>query len=646
MITEITPIMPMAGPSSENDLLHHTDEALDSLSFTHGYVHGHVHRHNDYMHIHGHIHNHDHTPAEAPVADTAALKQALEPTVSCHEFDEMCRGIFCDELDDCYFEECSMGYGAPDDACGGHCEDLSDGECCHSPECSEETETALCTDPECTSCDHHANSLCESQRSKLGMFENLLQNVQKNVEEVLQPVSEETESAPSKRRKTENPHKLQIHFPHPCHSGPATQLQEEPEPLQTRKTDPSVWLVLPEAKQHHTHQTCFHAKVPSSSIDQTTKELHPDASKHLASNFDFVIQFDNFNQMMNLSNDEFANQPLFNDPGFSYPRIEPTAVPCQWENCQKKVENTNLVDHLVKDHIKDEHSLHQNHVGATGSFECEWNNCDFMDHDYTVFLSHLTEHKMGSIGSNINDAIIPKSNDEIAALLTPDSISENQYSSPSDMKKEPQNMLNITSIKISPKSQDVSASADTSFTCKWQIGTDADGKPIVCGLAHSCEGELQHHLQDDHIGQGKSVYHCCWIGCDRHGGKSFIQRQKLYRHIHIHTQYKPCKCSVCGASFAVPAILKQHMRIHSGEKPFTCNVCGKTFATSSSLSIHNRVHSGERPLQCTWPGCEKRFSESSNLAKHLRLHTKTFTCETCGEVFDKKTEYTRHKKNH
>lgn len=640
-----TPTLHIPSATSHHDTLQHPDGALDSLAFTHGYVHGHVHRHNDYMHIHGHIHNHDHTSVEKTGDGSKAVQEA---TVSCHEFDEMCRGIFCDELDDCYFEECSIGYGAPENACGGHCEDLSDGEYCHDGEHAEEkARSADCTDPECSSCGNHENSLCESQRSKLGMFENLLQNVQRNVEELLQTNSEETLLGMNKRRRTENGPKLQIHFPHPCHAGPIAQLPEEPQQLQPEEnTNPSVWPVVPENKHHHTHQTCFHAKVPSSSVYETAKNLHPETSKQLESNFDFVMQFDNFNKMMNANGDEFTNPPLFNDPAFPYPRIEPTSYPCKWENCLRRVESTNLVQHLLDDHIKEEYLLDQTNSVPTGSFECEWNNCNYMNQDYALFLTHLTEHKIESINAPTEEAVMAKNNGEMPTLLTPNSIFEAQDSPKSEIKTEPQNVLNISSIKISPKSQVKNALADASFTCKWQVGTEADGTPIVCGLTHSCEGELQHHLQDDHIGLGKSVYHCCWVGCERHGGKPFVQRQKLHRHIHIHTQYKPCKCSICGASFAVPAILKQHMRIHSGEKPFTCSICGKTFATSSSLSIHNRVHSGERPLQCTWPGCEKRFSESSNLAKHLRLHTKTFTCEHCGDSFDKKSDYTKHKKKH
>lgn len=628
---------------------------MDNLTFTHGYVHGHVHRHNDFMHIHGHIHNHDHTNQ----LSSADSKPAGESSAECHEFDEICRDIFCEDLDDCYFEDCiSQCHEAScaDDSCIARCEDVSadccedaSADCCNDPQCLESG--SIDCSAECSALREHENSLCESQKSNMELFENLLQNVQKNVEQLFQDkdqgifqqknhtdygniqLMEILEPDAKKRKVTDQ--KLEIHFPHPCHSAPASEGNEL-----SSKTSLETWPI--QTSKHHTHQTCFHAKVPSSTVDQTAHDLDTETSKQLKSDFDFFIQFDNFNPL-NLNNQDFSAQPFFNnhfeDPGAS------ATYPCQWEKCQTKVDDSHLVQHLVNAHIKDEYGLSSGNSLGQPPFECEWSNCNFVDEDYSAFLGHLNTHKCDPPRVELKDSIMPTDKD-VSALLTPNSASELTDSPKKEVNETLLNGLNITSMKICSKSNSSDELTDPNFTCKWAVATDETGFPIVCGKTHKSEGELQHHLQDDHIGLGRSVYHCCWVGCERHQGKPFIQRQKLYRHIHIHTHYKPCKCSVCGACFAVEAILKQHMRIHSGEKPFVCDTCGKRFSTSSSLSIHNRVHSGEKPLQCTWPGCKKRFSESSNLAKHLRLHMKKFTCETCGEVFDKRTEYTKHKKLH
>lgn len=457
----------------------------DDHVMTHGYVHGHIHHHADHMHIHGHIHNHDHQEPEA-----------------CGDFKDLCNDILCENLDDCYFYDCENSEEP--------CEQivhLEAGECCDDPACPAE-----CADPACL--EESTNHMCEQQKPKLHMFENLLANVQRGF------------GAPSD---------LQLHFPHPCH--------EEQVALE------------------NTHQLCFHAKAPLSLREER--------------DFDFYVQFDNF----------------------------PETYACQWEQCQKRVDDKTLVSHLLDNHIRD--------FGDEKLFQCEWSQCLYHNANLGELISHLELHK-----TPLRPVPLP--------MLTPALADE----------------LNITHMEILPRAP----AANERFTCMWQVG-QADGEPVVCRRQHLSAGELQHHLQDDHIGLGKPLYNCCWLGCDRNGGKHFVQRQKLFRHIHTHTHYRPCKCDVCGAAFAVPATLKQHMRTHLGEKPFACAVCGKRFTTSLLLLVHNRVHLGERPLECKWPGCGKRFSESSNLAKHMRLHSKQFRCE-CGAVFDKKAHYTRHRREH
>lgn len=634
--------------------------------------------------------------------------------VSCAQLDalDVCSDIFCEELDDCYFYDCERLQGLDPQAC--------DTECCHDPSCLDE----MCGDTECE--DHHDNSLCELQKPRVPIFEDLIHNVQRNIEGF-------TESGHSKDQ-AEMP--VHIHFPHHCHLD-----------------DPVV-------SNHQTHQSCFHARVPN-----TAAADHP-------TDFDFFVQFNNFDQWMdeaklgilgdygetrsmkegrpdaaktetqnsglvlgqnmegllrtssraetlvgeNLQETTFEKGLLENSllsggaAAGSIVKKEPDLpkdvqaalaaaedYPCRWERCVAKVDDRSLASHVIDSHLRPEYDLNRSEL----PFECEWDTCNYVDSDLAEFVRHLDTHKheTGKVLSPLTPAsLVPE---ELASHQHyPHSLGLNGSSSGERLNGQNgevsgqtlngQNSidnhiehhieqamhgrihtqrghthghtlhghtlgstthaqtvhshghqdLHITAMTISPKVQ------DTSFTCRWQIGTSESGEPIMCNRTHASEGELQHHLQDEHIGLGKSEYRCCWVGCARNGGKVFVQRQKLLRHIHVHTHYKPCVCKVCGARFAVAAMLKQHARTHSGEKPFACTVCGKRFTTSLSLSIHHRVHSGERPLECKWPGCGKRFSESSNLAKHMRVHTKTFGCDICGEVFDKKTAYTKHRRTH
>lgn len=632
---------------------------------THGYIHGHVHKHSDHMHIHGHIHNHDHQ--ESSEQTTNGKNEEL-----CSQFDDMCNEIFCDELDDCYYQSCEntrvgncvdcFPEESFDQCCQkADCEEAAEVECCEDPECLHEMD-AICHDPKCLDGNEvvdHENNLCDSQAQKMSIFKNILESVQRGIEKP--ELNSQRNRANlallkantlNKRRKIESldEDNFQIHFPHRCHSLASSTNQDNcitsGEVLRRSETP-----ILPSngnspANVHHTHQSCFHARVPSSQLEATS--TFPPPSDKQQNDFDFFIQFNNFNQFLEEEEKKAQAQPDIESSllGAQSPNA-PTSYSCKWENCFKKVDDTTLLNHLIDEHINAEYHLDNKEKEHNQAFQCEWNNCSFSNANLNSFISHLNSHK-GMMGykPGRNEPMINESVPLAPSpLLTPNSASPS-VTSPLQLKKEDGSGLNITSMEILPKAETSHEGLDADFTCKWQIGTTATGEPVVCGNTHSSDGDLQHHLQQDHIGLGKSQYECCWIGCERNGGKPFVQRQKLYRHIHIHTNYKPCKCEICGCSFAVPATLRQHMRTHSGERPFTCSFCGKKFSTSSSLSIHNRVHSGIRPLECKWPGCGKRFSESSNLAKHMRVHTKSYKCEECGEIFEIKKDLTKHKKSH
>lgn len=281
--------------------------------------------------------------------------------------------------------------------------------------------------------------------------------------------------------------------------------------------------------------------------------------------------------------------------------IEP--VTCKWDNCSTSLSTEELIDHIFNEHLSEEQK----------QVDCEWLGCNHSSFDRSSFISHMNHHKTGSTPS----VVLPE-------VLTPESIDSNI------------NNLQISNVKI-----DKRTSVDPDYTCLWDVGGAKS-----CGCKFESAGDLQEHIVNTHIGSGKSSYNCNWIGCDRHNGKNFPQRQKLLRHIHIHTNFKPWKCDVCKAQFAVESMLIQHKRIHSGEKPFKCSICNKKFATSSSLSIHNRVHLGEKPLVCKFPGCNKRFSESSNLTKHMKTHSKNLYCSVCDIHFINANEYLSHLKQH
>ncbi|CAN6615360.1 hypothetical protein TRVA0_006S01288 [Trichomonascus vanleenenianus] len=244
--------------------------------------------------------------------------------------------------------------------------------------------------------------------------------------------------------------------------------------------------------------------------------------------------------------------------------------------------------------------------------QCQWDGCHFSTTDNCLLESHLSnDHRLNSKPPPLQQTTTSEHGSSL--LITP----KEEKSAPA-VKKE----------------------TSSSLTCQW---IEEDGTP--CGCTFSSTSDLSDHVIRGHIGSRKKSYVCRWKDCDREH-RPFQQRQKIVRHLQVHTRDKPFQCHICGKSFGEKAVLKQHQRTHSGEKPFQCQICGKAFSVSTALSVHVRVHTGEKPLVCKYPGCNKRFAESSNLAKHMKTHSdfKTMSCphDGCHKKFRRKDQLDKH----
>lgn len=661
-------VMPQDRHAKEGEYMNYdTRDVRDEKIYTHGYVHGHIHHHDDHAHIHGHIHNHDHDhhfkdlEREPPFSIESVLNDVdnLTQHQDCSAYDgfDLCQDILCDELDDCFYLKCTKnelkerlneaynlgqhvglknsanvqtakdGFLIPDIPTTGQLEQKTKIETAKDKSGVCGIEETKIDDPSSIS---HGQNLCDTQMSRTLLFENLINEVQHNFE--MKQSSIDKSNSP-KRTKLDpeiagSNLNTDIHFPHRCHVSMEkdTSSERNIKDLSTGSYKPGH---MAHNGHHHNHNSCFHTTVP------VNTETPVDQKKStVMSDFEFYLHFNNLDTSKTSIN--YLEEPLAKELTDTS-QFDDTLFPCRWNNCLRKVSNETVMQHLIDQHIGQEYCENEppSLNGPKLSYQCEWDDCNFINPDLSLLIDHLKSHKGGSRAN------------ENPLILTPHSPTTSSMSPPlvwGSWKEQSQLDTNSTNVDIFPRSREIKNENSNldQFTCRWEIGLDAFQYPLQCGRQHSSSGDLHQHLLDDHIDHGKSIYHCRWIGCLRHNGKCFPQRQKLLRHVYMHTKHRPCKCNICGAQFAVESMLQQHVRTHSGEKPFTCSVCGKEFVTASSLSIHKRVHTGEKPLECKWPGCNKRFSESSNLSKHMKTHTKSYNCGVCHTNFCKKSDYSAH----
>ncbi|KAK9468606.1 hypothetical protein V1512DRAFT_257493 [Lipomyces arxii] len=404
----------------------------------------------------------------------------------------------------------------------------------------------------------------------------------------------------------------------------------------------------------HWGDACQFSFTSPADLDEHLKSSHISFLQHQNAQKQLAIQMQRQQQQKEMQEQEQFQRELESSPQFQ----------CLWDACNVTVEKLDrLLSHVKQDHM----APAQETVAPT---QCHWSQCSDQELDARVIDTHMLNH-MTSFAQPMQCEWDQCSFSALSSSSLVSHVVQDHVPVKQEVKYQHDHIHDHAHAHDHAHDHDHDHDhghhhlhhghghghhehaqwhvrehghfheEQTEHRCMWMNGGNQ------CGYIFTSTEDLSQHIIAEHVGSRKKVYVCEWAGCERRR-EPFSQRQKLIRHLQIHTNHKQFKCSVCGRRFGEQAVLTQHMRVHSGERPYGCKVCGKTFAVSTALSVHMRTHTGEKPLKCKWPGCEKAFSESSNLAKHMRIHKADmrFKCEYCRRKFLRHDQLMRHMKTH
>ena len=137
-----------------------------------------------------------------------------------------------------------------------------------------------------------------------------------------------------------------------------------------------------------------------------------------------------------------------------------------------------------------------------------------------------------------------------------------------------------------------------------------------CRYSCDFESQLNQHISH-HLNKRQFVCNEC--------NKQFNSCSSLSVHKNsVHSNVRPFVCSEsnCQKSFKLKDRLNKHLKIHSTERSFKCDECDRRFRYKELVSKHKRIHSKQISFRCDAIGCERRFRNSKTLKEHKsRFHS-------------------------
>lgn len=144
------------------------------------------------------------------------------------------------------------------------------------------------------------------------------------------------------------------------------------------------------------------------------------------------------------------------------------------------------------------------------------------------------------------------------------------------------------------------------------------------------------------------IYEC--IECKKTFEKKKYYKRHMKTSVHIANKIdNPFYCAHCPKVFYYKFNLSSHMKqVHFKQhNNYICNLCGQSFQYRNNYKRHKDSHMQVRNFVCEH--CGACFYRKHALQDHqIAIHNdeKNFVCNECGDNFKLKSILTRHMKNH
>ena len=293
-------------------------------------------------------------------------------------------------------------------------------------------------------------------------------------------------------------------------------------------------------------------------------------------------------------------------------------------------DNNDLTDNLESEEILDDPFLESSSGTRSQSFQCKVCSVSFSSQesfsehgcpasealqcgvcgkvlpDKKGFDYHMTNHRR----------MLKRRREKSLPLVTqcPDC----NVGIPSNSTLERHRIFNHDVVK---KCQECEAAFDTADELRFHERSHSYNKYVkqkysceVCGIEIHSKYSLKYHILSMHTPKEELESHICDI-C----GKGFPLKGKLVLHEkNVHGEKNlMCTFEGCSKAFNIKAKLQDHLnRAHLNVRPHECKICGANFAILALMKKHTLIHSDERTCIC--PFCNKGFKQRATLYRHKK----------------------------